>query len=93
MAKEVFARAKAIAKDDIKKLKEFGIKPTAVRVQRVDTRSRSPETTQSAIRRRNRWNTIGVDSALGMGHKQLCLLKAETDRKGKLWRASVMYTS
>jgi Peptidase family C25 len=90
MAEDVFISAKkGISKDDIEKLEQFNIKPTAVQVKRVDAPlPDSPETRQSLeyywSGKRNRG-----------GQKQFCLLKSETDRKGKLvpGRTAVLYTS
>ena len=76
MAKDVLIRAQEtiakIAKDDSEKLKKFKIKPTAVRVKRVDAPAPdSPEPRQSLefywSGKRNRG-----------GQKQFCVLKAET---------------
>ena len=48
------------------------------------------------IRRKpgNRWNTIGLESAIAVGKSSSVLLKAETDRDGKLvpGRTAVIYT-
>ena len=90
----MFASAKRIAKDAIKNLKGFNIKPTAVRVQRVDTRfPDSPETTRGPLQRRQSLEYYWSGQRDRGEHKQLCLLKAETDLEGRPWRASVMYTS
>jgi hypothetical protein len=93
-ATEVFASD--LAKDAIKKLKEFSIEPTAARVRRVDSRfpdSRKTRRDPSAIRRRRSLEYYWSGQRYRAGHKQLCLLKVETDRVGRPWRTSVMYTS
>jgi hypothetical protein len=92
MAKDVFIKAqnqKEISKGDIEKLKQFKIKPTAARVKRVDAPTPdSPEPRQSLefywSGKRNRG-----------GQMQVCVLKAETDLKGKLVPGStaVLYSS
>jgi Peptidase family C25 len=90
MAKYVFKSAQdMIPKDSVKKLKEFKIKPTAARVKRVNSRlpvlgpSERPQSLEYY------WS-----GRRGRGeHKQVCLLRAETDRQGKVSRASVMYNS
>ncbi len=46
-----------------------------------------------ATRTGNRWNTIGLESALGMQQTQTCLMRAETDLEGNLYRAYVGYSS
>jgi hypothetical protein len=88
MAEDVFKNAQSkIAKDDIKKFKEFGIKPTAVQVKRVD----APD--PDRVQRRQSLEYCWCGQRDRGGQKQLCMLKAVTDRKGNLSRASVMYTS
>jgi hypothetical protein len=90
MAEDVFIRAqKKISKDDNEKLKQFNVKPTAVQVKRVDAPLPNSQETRQSLEyywsgKRNRG-----------GHKQFCLLKAETDRKGKLvpGKTAVTYTS
>jgi hypothetical protein len=96
MAKDVFKSAqKEIGEDTVKKLKKFGIKPTAVQVKRVDVRlPTSPETSQDpSARKRQSLEFYWSGQRYRGGHKQLCSLKAETDRKGTLWSTSVMYSS
>jgi hypothetical protein len=96
MAKDVFKSAqKEIGEDTVKKLKKFGIKPTAVQVKRVDVRlPTSAETSQDpSARKRQSLEFYWSGQRYRGGHKQLCSLKAETDRKGTLWSTSVMYSS
>jgi hypothetical protein len=90
MAGKVFITAqKRISKDDSEKLKQFTVKPTVVQVTRVDAPLPDSQETRQSLEyywsgKRNRG-----------AQKQFCLLKAETDRKGKLvpGSTSVMYTS
>lgn len=90
MANDVLIRAqKKIAKDELEKFNKFNIKPTAVRVKKVDAPTPdSPKPRQSLefywSGKRNRG-----------GQTQFCVLKAETNLKGKLVPGStaVLYTS
>ena len=90
MAKDVFIKAqKKIAKDELEKFNKFNIKPTAVRVKRVDApMPDSPEKRESLefywAGKRNRG-----------GQTQFCVLRAETNRKGNLVPDStaVLYSS
>jgi len=95
MAKDVFKSAQdMIPKDSVKKLKTFGIKPTAARVKRVNSRLPAfPETPSGPIRRRKSLEYYWSGRRGRGAHKQLCLLKAVTDPHGKVSRASVMYSS
>lgn len=90
MAGKVFITAQnEIPKDDIEKLKNFNIKPTAVQVKRVDAPLPDPQETRQSLE--YYWS-----GKLKRGRqKQFCLLKAETDRKGRLLPGStaVTYTS
>jgi hypothetical protein len=95
-ATEVFTSK--LAQDAIKNLKGFNIRPTAVRVHRLDTRfPESPETARdrSAVKSRQSlefyWH--GKRDRGGEQDKQLCLLKVETDLQRRPWRASVLCTS
>jgi hypothetical protein len=88
--------ASNLVKDAIKKLNEFSIEPTVSRVQRED--SRLPDlpatvTDPSAIKRRESLEYYWRGLRDRGDHKQLCLLKVETDPEGRPWRTSVMYTS
>ena len=90
LAGDVFSRAqKRVPKDDIMKLKEFGINPTAVQVKKIDAPVPGSQASRQSLefywggrRRRGR-------------QKQFCVLRTETDLKGKLVPGStkVMYTS
>lgn len=87
-----------IAQDAINKLKGFSIDRKAVRVQRVDTEfPDSPATAKDATAIKKRQSLEYYWSGKrdrGEGtDKQLCLLRVETDRKGRPWRASMMSTS
>lgn len=97
MAKAVFESAKRkIAKGDIKKFKEFGIKATHVQVERVNAPVPVlPETSKDPRRDQMRKSLqyYWCGQRHHGGGKQHCVLKAETDRQGILSRASVMYTS
>jgi hypothetical protein len=93
-ATDVFASD--LAKDAIKNLKEFSIKPTAARVRRVHSRfPASPETSKdpSVIRKRRSLEYYWSGQRDRGDHKQLCLLKVEADQHGKPWRTSATYTS
>jgi hypothetical protein len=90
MAGGVFISAqKRISKDDSDKLKQFNVKPTAVQVKRVDAPVPGSQETRQSLE--YYWSGKRKRG----GHKQFCLLKAETDRKGKLvpGRTAVLYTS
>ena len=78
-----------IAKHDIEKLKEFDIDPTIVRVKSVD--APMPDSTETRQSLEFYWSGKRDRG----GQKQVCVLKAETDRKGKLvpGKAAVMYSS
>ena len=97
MAKEVFINARSvIAKDAIGKRKEFEIKPTTVRVERVDTRlpaSRERSRGPRVIQKRQSLEYYWSERRVHDGHKQIRLLKAETDQKGNLWRTAVIHSS
>jgi Peptidase family C25 len=95
MAEDVFKTAQdMIPKDSAKKLKEFAIKPAAVRVKRVNSRLPAlPGTAGGPIQRRKSLEYYWSGRRGRGGHKQLCLLKAVTDPQGKVSRASVMYSS
>jgi hypothetical protein len=94
LAPQVFASK--LAQDAIKNLSLFGIEETAARVQRVDSRfpdSPATATDPNLIKRRRSLEYYWRGQRDRGDHKQLCLLKVETDRKGNPWRTSVMYTS
>jgi len=88
--------ASKLAKKAIKNLKGFSFEPEAVQVQRVDTQfpdSPATATDPSTLKRRQSLEYYWRGERDRGDHKQLCLLKVETDRKGSPWRASVMHTS
>lgn len=95
MAKDVFKSAQdMIPKDSVRKLKEFGIKPAAARVKRVNSRLPAlPGAPSGPIQRRKSLEYYWSGRRGRGKHKQLCLLKAVTDPQGKISRASVMYSS
>ncbi len=97
MAKEVFISARSvIAKDAIEKRKAFEIKPTTVRVERVDTRlpaSRERSRGPRVIQKRQSLEYYWSERRVHDGHKQIRLLKAETDQKGNLWRTALIHSS
>jgi hypothetical protein len=86
MAPQVYASD--IAQDAIKNIKEFTIDPADFQVQKVDVRF-----PKGPIRGRQSLEYHWRGQRDRGGDKQLCLLKVETDRAGRPWRASVMYTS
>jgi hypothetical protein len=92
----VDTRAQAVTAKDIKRFKEFAIKPSAVHVEKVYTPLRAPgDAKKAAIKSRQSlqyyWSGQRVSSD---GQEQICLLKAETDPKtGKLWRTAVIHSS
>ncbi len=89
MAKEVFKSAKeeiAKTKQGVKNLSKFGIKATAVQVKRVD----APLPKSSGMRQSLEYYWRGKRDR--GGQTQFCVLKAETDRDGKLVPGSTMLT-
>jgi hypothetical protein len=91
-APQVFASD--LAKDAKKNIKEFTIDPTAVQVQKVDVRFPDKfATAKDPVGSRQSLEYHWRGERDRGGDKQLCLLKVETDRTGRPWRASVMYTS
>jgi hypothetical protein len=90
MSEVVFIKAqKKISKDDVEKLKQFNVKPAAVQVKRVDAPLPDSQETRQSLE--YYWSGKRDRD----GQSQFCLLKAETDRKGKLTpgRTAVLYTS
>ena len=89
LAGDVYTKAqKKVPKDDIKKLKEFVINPAAVQVKGIDARVPG-----SPCRRSLQFYWGG--RRLRGRQKQFCVLRTETDLKGKLVPGStkVVYTS
>jgi hypothetical protein len=97
MAKKVFTSVRsALAKNVIKELKEFRIKATAVRVEKLDTSLRAlgeGRSVTGGIHRRQSLEYYWSGQRVRDGHKQILLLKAETDRKGNLCRRAVIHSS
>jgi hypothetical protein len=94
MAKKVFTSALgALRKHVIKELKEFRIKPIAVRVQKVDTPLHAEGEARKAPRQSLEYYWSG--RRVRDGHKQIRVLKVETDLKGNLvpHRTAVIYSS
>ncbi len=94
MAPQVFASK--LVQNAIKNLNEFSMEPTAAQVQKVDTRlpdSPATVTDPSTVKRRQSLEYYWRGLRDRGDHKQLCLLKVDTDPKGRPWRTSVMYTS
>jgi Peptidase family C25 len=94
MAKKVFTSAQlALNKHVIKELKEFRIKPTAVRVQKVDTPLHGEGEARKAPRQSLEYHWSGRQ--VRDGQKQIRVLKAETDLDGNLLPQSttVIYSS
>jgi Peptidase family C25 len=93
-AKATEVYASKVAKDAIKNLKGFSFEPEAVRVQRVDTRFPDLlETKGGLIQIRQSLEYYWTGKRERGGHKQLCLLKVETDLQSTPWRASITHTS
>ncbi len=90
-AKATKVFASKLAKDAITNLKGFRIEPNATQVQRVETRSRFPGdgTDASAIKTRQSLEYYWHGQRIRGEHKQLCLLRVETDPQARPWRASV----
>jgi hypothetical protein len=101
MAKKLFPIAKEAAKEakamDIRRFKEFALKPSAVHVEKVNTPLLAIGDAKNAkIKSRQSlqyyWSGRRVNKR--DGQEQICLLKAETDPKtGKLWRVEVIHSS
>jgi hypothetical protein len=90
IAADVFVRAKnKISKHDKGKLEQFNIKPTPVQVKKVDAPMPGSQETRQSL------EFYWSGKRKRGGRRQFCLLKAETDRKGKLvpGRTAVLYTS
>jgi hypothetical protein len=94
MANKVFTSAlSALRKHVIKELKEFRIKPTAVRVQKVNTPLHAEGEARKAPRQTLEYYWSGRRHR--DGQKQIRVLKAETDLDGNLLpqRTTVIYSS
>jgi hypothetical protein len=78
-----------ISKHDKGKLEQFNIKPTPVQVKKVDAPMPGSQETRQSL------EFYWSGKRKRGGRRQFCLLKAETDRKGKLvpGRTAVLYTS
>jgi hypothetical protein len=97
MAKKVFTRAGSmLTKDLIKELKAYGIKPNTARVEKLVTRIHAPREARvgpAFTRSRQSLQYYWSGRRNHDGHEQIRVLKAETDLKGNVWRASVSYNS
>ena len=88
MAKKVFASVQRdLAKDVLKRLKEFNIEPTAARVSKLDI---ALDDDNAQPLEEYYWSGQRADDGY---HKQACLVKAQIDRNGTLCRTSVAYSS
>ena len=85
----------AMAKDDIRKLKEFEIKPIPFRVEKLDTPLRDRgDAPKAAIKPRQSLQYYWSGQRDREKQRQICLLKAETDPKtGKLWRTAILHST
>jgi peptidase C25-like protein len=92
VVEEMFTRAKKqiakIAKGDIARLELFNVKPSAVQVKKVDAPLPNSHETRQSLEFYWRGK---LDCG---GYSRFCVLKAETDREGKVVRrVAVSYTS
>ncbi len=85
-----------------KSIKEFRIRPAAVRVEKLDTPLSFPaeaagrgrvRAMASVPRTRQSIEYYWSGRQVHDGHRRICLMKAETDRKGNLLRASLVHSS
>lgn len=102
-AKKVFRAAQAVMdKDIVKGFKEFRIRPKAARVEELCTPLHAPAV--AARRGPGRAKAPAIQSRRSLeyywsgrrvrdGHKQIHLLKVETDPKGNVLRTAVVYSS
>ena len=97
MAKKVFNKAtSSSAKGFITGPKEFRTKPAAARVEKLNTVLPVPSAARKHpgfIRSRQSLQYYWSERHVRDGHKQIRLLKAETDQEGNLWRTSVIHSS
>jgi hypothetical protein len=97
MAQKVFIRARSsTANGFIKGSKEFRCKPIAARVEKLNTTLRVPVAGRNRPGVIRSWQSLQYywsERRVRDGHKQIRLLKAQTDQKGNLWRTSVIYSS
>lgn len=85
-AKDVYDRAKrALGKHVMKKLAKFEIKPAAARVTKLETRL--------GIQNRQSLEYYWGGKRIGDAQTQTCLMRAETDLDGNLYRAYVGYST
>jgi len=92
--KQVYSSAQlALKKDVMKELKEFRIKPTSVRVQKVDMPLHAEGEARKAPRQSLEYYWSGRRGRAGQ--EQIRVLKAETDLDGNLLpnRTAVIYSS
>jgi hypothetical protein len=88
VAKKMFESAQTeLGEDVVKNLEKFSIEPTTFRVEKVNTALDDHGNTRESL---EYYWTGQRDRG---GHKQICLLKAETDRNGEFSGATVVYSS
>ena len=96
MAQKVFIRARSSTATGFKGSKDFRCKPTAALVEKLSTTLRVPMAGRKrpgVIRNRQSLQYYWSERRVRNGHKEIRLLKAETDPKGNLWRTSVIHSS
>jgi hypothetical protein len=102
-AKQVFQAAQArFGADVLKDIKAFAIRPTAVRVEKLDTPLSAPVAADGpgfarakapAIQSRQSIEYYWSGRRVRDGHREIRLMKAETDQKGNVLRTSVVHSS
>jgi len=101
-AQKVFAAAKAGLEKSVREgFKAFGIRPASFRVERLNTplpslvpaRPGLGPAKPSAVERRQSLEYYWTGRRMCDGHKQVRLVKAETDARGNLLRTSVVHSS
>jgi hypothetical protein len=101
-AKRVFQIAQAALQGGVvKAFKEFRIRLSAVRVERLDTSLRAPVAAggralarpKAAIQSRQSLEYYWSGRRVLDGHRQIRLVKVETDQKGNVLRTSVVHSS
>jgi len=101
-ANKVFAAAQTTLEKSVREgFKEFGIRPGAARVEKLDTPLRAPvlarpgvaSLSASAVQSRQSLEYYWTGRRVLDGHKQVRLVKVETDSEGNLLRTSVVHSS
>ncbi len=88
MAKKVLARVKrGLTNDVLERLKQFNIQPTAAWVSKLDI---ALDDDNAQPLEEYYWSGQRTEDG---HHKQACLVKAQIDRNGALYRTSVAYSS